>query len=222
MGEIRVVLADDHPVVRSGIRHLLERTPDIKVVGETSDGPNTLELIRKVAPDMLLLDMEMPGMLGVEVAREVGKLDFPVRILALSAYDDEQYIFGLLEAGAAGYLTKEEAPDTIVEAVRGIMRGEEGWISRRVAAIVMRQASHSHQPTNRRANSVLNERELQVLRLLAHGQSNSEIAAALFLTEGSVKNLVTSIYNRLGLRTRAEAVAWAWQNGIVEQSSSDN
>jgi DNA-binding NarL/FixJ family response regulator len=133
MAAIRVALTDDHPKVRASIRHLLEQAMDIVVVGEASDGAEALRLVADLAPDILLLDVEMPGMSGVEVARRLKAAGAPVRVLALSAYDDEQYVGELLATGAAGYLTKDEAPEAIVEAVRGVARGEKGWFSRRTA-----------------------------------------------------------------------------------------
>ncbi len=118
MKTTRVVLADDHPIVRASIRRLLEKAGDIEVVGEASDGIETIRLVEELAPDVLLLDVEMPGMRGFEVARHFQTAGAPVRILALSAYDDKQYIMAMLASGATGYLTKEEAPQTIIRAVR--------------------------------------------------------------------------------------------------------
>ena len=130
----RVVVADDHAAVRAGIRSILRQAPDIDIVGEASDGMQALRLVAELAPDVLLLDMEMPGMNGVDVARQLKAARSPVRILVVSAYDDEQYVYGLLASGAAGYLLKEDAPTTLVDAVRGISSGARGWISRRGAA----------------------------------------------------------------------------------------
>ncbi len=134
MAPIRVVLADDHVVVRIGIRNLLSRSKDIEVVGEAGNGIEAIQLVDDLKPDLLLLDMEMPELDGVEVARRLRSAKSPVRILALSAYNDKQYIQSMLEQGAAGYLTKDEAPGTIIEAVRGVANGEHGWFSRKVAA----------------------------------------------------------------------------------------
>lgn len=128
---IRVVLADDHPGVRSGIRHLLEREPEISVVGETTDGVGALQLAERLDPDILLLDVEMPGMTGIEVARRLKARDSNVRILALSSYDQREYILEMLHNGAAGYLIKDEAPDLLIKAVLGVSRGETGWFSKR-------------------------------------------------------------------------------------------
>lgn len=215
MRTIGVVLADDHPVVRSGIRHLLEQAPDIVVLGEASDGVEALRLVEELVPDVLLLDMEMPGLAGVDVARRLQAARVPVRVLGLSAYDDEQYIFGLLANGAVGYLTKEEALDTICEAVRGVASGEEGWLSRRVTAKLIQREQAPKAPIVPQASG-LSAREQQVLQLLADGRGNEQIADTLGISDGTVKNHVTSIYTKLGVATRAEAVAWAWRHGHIK------
>jgi DNA-binding NarL/FixJ family response regulator len=129
----RVVLADDHAKVRAGIRMLLEPLPDVQVIGEASDGLEALNLVLSLAPDILLLDMEMPKLSGTEVASRLREHGSEVRILAVSTYDDQQYILNMLNNGAAGYLTKDEVPEILVNAVRGIARGEYGWVSKRVA-----------------------------------------------------------------------------------------
>ena len=132
MENTRVILADDHAIVRAGIRHILQRTPDIQVMGEASTGTEAIQLVNQLVPDVLLLDIEMPGLNGIEVARKLNATNLPVRILILSTYDDRQYITEILSHGAAGYLTKDEAPESIVEAIRSIARGEKGWVSERV------------------------------------------------------------------------------------------
>ena len=208
---IRVLLADDHPVVRGGIKSMLEQADDITVVGEAESGPEALELVAELEPDVLLLDMEMPEKPGLEVARELAASESPVRILALSAYDDDEYIFGLLDTGAAGYLTKDEAPYIIVEAVRGVAQGEDGWISRRVADKMVKRRRRSLE----KQSADLSPRELEVLEHVGRGETNPEIAEQLFISEGTVKNHVSHIYEKLGIRTRAEAVAWAWEHGLV-------
>ncbi len=126
MTSIRVVIADDHPVMRDGIRNLLDKAIDIEVAGEAGNGVEALRLVEELKPDVLLLDMELPGLKGVEVAQRLQASGATVRILVLSAYDDQEYIRGLLASGAAGYLLKEEIPETIVEAIRGVARGERG------------------------------------------------------------------------------------------------
>lgn len=207
MAEIRVLLIDDHPIVRSGIRMLLEQADDILVVAEADRGDDVMAMIRRYTPDVLLLDMEMPGKSGVEVAREIQDAGLPVRILALSAYDDDEYISSLLSNGAAGYLTKEEALHTIVDAVRGVARGEEGWFSRR--AVVQIAALARKQPDENSSLPVLTEREEEVLLRLAEGWSNGRIAQELSVSERTVRFHLSNIYDKLDVGTRAEAIAWA-------------
>jgi DNA-binding NarL/FixJ family response regulator len=142
MKTTRVVLADDHAAVRAGIRCILQSAPGIQVVGEARNGIEALHLIEEVSPDVILLDMEMPVLNGIEVARKLHASNSEVRVLALSAYDDKQYILELLANGAAGYLTKDEAPTYIVEAVRRVAEGEQGWFSRRAAKQVPDLAGH--------------------------------------------------------------------------------
>ncbi len=211
---IRVVLTDDHPVVRSGIRQLLEKTSDIVVVGEASDGAEALRLVNELSPDVLLLDMEMPSETGVQVARQLHATRSPVRILALSAYDDEQYIVGLLACGAAGYLTKEAALETIAEAVRGVAHGEEGWLSRRAAAQVAAWARKGSSHTDG-----LTEREIEVVRLAARGWTNDHIAEVLSISERTVRFHLTNVYNKLGVTTRGAAIAWAVREGLENRGS---
>jgi DNA-binding NarL/FixJ family response regulator len=160
MAATRVLIAEDHPAVRAGIRSLLETASDIVIVGEAGNGRDALRLAREICPDILLLDIEMPGLTGVEVSRRLQAIDSPVRILVLSAYDDREYIHGMLASGAAGYLTKEEAPELLLEAVRRISQGEEGWLSRGAArsvqvekkrhpAVVLPEVSASEHPLSR-------------------------------------------------------------------------
>lgn len=134
MEQIQVVLADDHSFVRKGIRQILGKAPDINVVGEGENGLEALNLVEILKPDVLLLDVEMPVMNGIQVARQLKKNSSPVRVLVISAHDDRQYILEMLDCGVAGYLTKEEVPQNLVRAVREIVAGGHGWVSQRVAA----------------------------------------------------------------------------------------
>jgi DNA-binding NarL/FixJ family response regulator len=213
---LRVVLTDDHPVVRSGIRALLEQAPDITVVGEADNGTDALRLVAALQPDVLLLDVQMPGLDGVEVARQLKASGSPTFVLALSAYDDEHFIRELLACGAAGYLTKDEAPDAIVEAVRGVARGEEGWFSRRAAArlAAWSRSDNAGQPR-------LTEREADVLRLLSRGWSNNQIAEELFVTERTVRFHLRNIYDKIEVNSRGEAIAWALREGNVTPALGD-
>ncbi len=204
---IRVLLADDHPTMRLGLRVLLERATDITIVGEASDGEETLALIEKLQPDVVVLDCEMPGLAGVEAAHEIRRRNLPVRVLALSAYDSERYVRGMMEAGAVGYLLKEEAPGAIVAAVQGAARGE-GAFSPRIAARVAAWA-RGEQPGG------LTEREVEILRLVAEGLSNKEIASRLQVAERTVGFHIGNILSKLGVASRVEAAMWAKEQGIV-------
>jgi DNA-binding NarL/FixJ family response regulator len=182
---------------------------DIEVVGEAGDGPEALRQVEDLSPDVLLLDMEMPGMKGVEVAQQLQAAGSPVRVLALSAYDDVEYIRGVLSSGAAGYLTKEEVPQTIIEAVRGVARGEQGWLSRRVAA---QMAAWTQEEVGR---TELTKRELEVLRWVVEGKTNQEIGLALGISEKTVEKHLEGIFGKLGVASRVEAAVHAVREGLV-------
>lgn len=217
---IRVVIADDHPVTRAGLRQALDDAPDITVLAEARDGAETLHLARTLNPDVLLLDVEMPKLTGVEVAERLQRMGIRVRILVLSAYDDEEYVYGLLDGGAAGYLMKEEAePERIVEAVRGIARGDEDlWISPSLASKLIRRKLH-RKPDHA---GLLSDREVEVLQLVALGHDNQYIADTLFISKHTVKNHIDKIKNqKIGVRTRTELAAWAWQQGVVRPGAGN-
>lgn len=207
---IRVILVDDHPVVRTGIRTLLEQAEDIVVVAETGNGNDVFTLVEQLTPDVLLLDMEMPGLSGVEVASRLKKQGAPVRVLALSAYDDEEYIRNLLLHGAAGYLTKEEAIEIIIDAVRGVARGEQGWFSRRAIAQLSALTRHESNPAKELSN-----REYDVLRLVAEGKTNQEIGHALGISEKTVEKHMGAVFTKLQVSSRVEAAVLAVQQGLV-------
>lgn len=209
MSPIRVVLADDHPVVRAGIRNLLEKVVDIEVVGEASTGQEALNMVENVHPDVLLLDMELPDIKGTEVAKMLQSGKSPVKILALSAYDDGVYIRELLELGAAGYLIKEEAPETIVEAVRGVAYGEQGWVSRRIAAQMV-----SWVRGDEREGLKLTAREMEVLKHVVSGKTNQNIAHELGISEKTIEKYMEAIFAKLGVASRVEAAVYAVREGL--------
>lgn len=211
MKKIRVILADDHPVTRAGIRNLLDKAAGIEVVGEAKDGPEALEMIEALTPHVLLLDMEMPGMKGVEVAQQLKAVESPVRILALSAYDDKQYILELLTSGASGYLVKEEVPDTIVEAVRGVARGEQGWLSRQVAAQIATWTQEGS------AKSELTAREKEVLCLVVKGKTNQEIGLALGISDKTVEKHLEGVFTKLSVSSRVEAAVFAVREKLCQE-----
>ncbi len=211
---IKVMLADDHPIVRAGIKNELAQAPDIDVVGEAADGDEALRLARDLQPDVLVLDINMPGQKAVRVIRELQAQTTRPHILILTAYSDVENVVGMLKAGATGYLLKDEPPSVIADGVRAVAQGQT-WLSAAVAASLVGQAA-GEQPLAE--NESLSEREMQVLRLVAQGCSNAQIAAALAISEGTVKNHVTRLYDHLGVHSRAEAVVWAWQHGVRQAS----
>lgn len=215
---IRVILSDDHPIVRAGIRQLLKIADDILVIGEASHGIEAYELTIQLRPDILLLDMEMPKMNGIEVAKRLREEQHEVRILALSAYDSPDFIQGILDSGAYGYLTKEELPETIVEAVRGVASGKHGWLSDRARK---RMLALEEATVNIEALlAELSQREKEVLSYIGQGCDNLTIAEFLCISERTVKNHASNIYTKMGFHSRAEAVAWSWENGFVSAPDS--
>jgi DNA-binding NarL/FixJ family response regulator len=206
---IRVVIADDHPITRIGIKRFLDRAVDIDVIGEASTGEQALELVEQLSPDVLLLDMELPDLKGVTVAKRLKESGSPVHILALSTYNNKQYIFGLLSIGAAGYLTKEEVPETIVDAVRGVARGEQGWVSRKVAAVMSTWAQDDvSQPSD------LTDREMQVLHGVVDGKTNQEIGLDLGISQKTVEKHLESVFSKMKVTSRVEAAVMAVRQGM--------
>src|SRR4030042_5349666 len=169
MKDIKVLLADDHPIVCKGIHDLLDAADGIKVVGEANSGKQAIQMVKSLNPDIVLLDIEMPDMNGVEVLTKIGESGIPVKVLVLSSYDDREYISQMLAMGASGYLIKDEVTDIIVESVRGVARGEKGWVSRRVAERL------SQMLDNKNDNKDLTPRELEVLAQVSLGKTNAEI-----------------------------------------------
>ena len=210
MEKIRIMLADDHPVTRAGIRKFLNKATDMEIIAEADNGTEALELAKRLVPDVLLLDIELPGMKGLEIAKELQASNSPVKILVLSTYDDKQFIFGLLGNGAAGYLTKEEVPETIVEAVRGVARGEKGWVSRRVAAIMSAWTQ-----TDELSSKNLTPRELDVLKWVVKGKTNQEIGMELGISQKTVEKHLESVFAKLKVTSRVEAAVLAVQEKWV-------
>jgi DNA-binding NarL/FixJ family response regulator len=211
---IRVLLADDHVVVRQGIRQFLEEADDIEVVAEAGDGAEALRLVEAHAPDVAVLDIRMPEVTGVEATRRI-KERFPgVRVLILTAYDDDPYVFALLEAGADGYVHKTASGDELVRAVRTVQRGESA-LSPAIASKVVRQAT-SHRPAGAAEQiEPLTPRELDVLRLAARGLTNRAIGHELGISHRTVQGHLQSVYGKLAVSGRTEAVTEALRRGWI-------
>jgi DNA-binding NarL/FixJ family response regulator len=203
-----VVLADDHPALRAGIRKILESDPTITVVGEAATGDEAIRLAERLRPDVLLLDVELPAPSGVEVARHLFATASDVRVLALSAYSSPAFVRGMLDAGAAGYVTKEQDPSLVVEAVKGVARGEGRWFVPIAPA------------RDELAAARLSEREREVLTLVAGGLSNDAIAETLFLSPHTVRNHLANLRSKLSVETTREMIAWAVQRGLGDRKES--
>ncbi len=201
--KIRVLLADDHPALRMGLRVLLDRASDIEVVGEADDGDAVLTLIETLRPDVVVLDCQLPGRDGVSVASEIRRRGGVVRVLALSAYDDDRYLAGMWAAGAVGYLLKNEAPGQIVSAVRAAAERQGLWSAAQMARVTRWQAEVVQ------LRESLTEREREVLRLVAEGLSNKEIAQTLNITVRTTDFHVSNILRKLSVISRVEAAVWA-------------
>ncbi len=210
MNPIHVILVDDHPVVRSGIRKLMENASDIEIVGEAVNGEEALRLVDEVTAEVLLLDMELPDIPGTQVATRLKQSHPGLKILSLSAHDDQMYVRQILELGAAGYLMKDEAPEVILEAVRGVAHGQQGWVSRGIAAQIA-----SWVRVDGRKGSGLTRREQETLGLIVQGKTNQAIAASLKISEKTVEKHVKSIFDKLGVNSRVEAAVVAVRQGIV-------
>ena len=213
---IRVVIVDDHPVVRDGLQTLLSAQPDIEVMATAANGVEGCEQVFNWKPDVVLMDLLMPEMDGVQAIRRI-KTEAPeTHILVLTTYDDDEMIFEGLKAGAEGYLLKDVPIRQLGEAVRTVARGES-LLEPVVAAKLLSQFRElAHRGESITDSNALTPRELEVLRLLAEGETNKGIAERLVITEKTVKTHVTHIYNKLGANNRAEAVAIAFAQGILE------
>ncbi len=209
-----VVIVDDHPVVRAGMRTVLDATPDVTVAAEGASGADALGLVSQHCPDVLVLDVNLPDLNGLEVARQLRQRGATTAILVLTAYDDPQAVFGLLESGATGYVLKDEALETLANAVQAVARGES-WLSPTVARQVVRRAVGRDPAPPGQPTHSLTPRELEVLRLLAQGLDNTAIARRLVLTKRTVQNHVGNIYGKLGVASRTEAALYAIRHGLV-------
>lgn len=220
---IRVVLADDQSVVRAGFRLILESEPDLVVVGEAADGRQAVEVARATAPDVVLMDIQMPGTDGLAATREL--LDSTgstaaarTRVLILTTFERDEYVFEALRAGATGFLLKNSSPEDLVLAIRTVSAGDallSPSVTRRVIAEFARPPGDGDAPRP----PELTERETEVLRLVAAGQSNAEIAGSLYVGEATVKTHVSHVLAKLGLRDRVQAVVFAYESGMVRPGS---
>ena len=206
-----VVVADDQEMVRTGFRMILAAQDGVEVVGEAADGVEAVELVRRERPDVLLCDIRMPRLDGLEVTRQVAEL---TRVVVVTTFDLDEYVYTALRNGACGFLLKDSGPTLLVEAVRSAVAGDT-LISPSITVRLLEQLTKKRSDTVRQPYEALTERETDVLLLLARGRTNAEIAAELFISLGTVKTHVANIQQKLGVRNRVESAAWAWETGLV-------
>lgn len=205
---MKVIICDDQAIVRDGLELLLKLEDDIQVVGLAQDGEQALELVEKLSPDLVLMDLKMPGMNGVEATRRI-RSEYPsVRVVVLTTFDEDEWVFDALRAGASSYLLKDTPREKVLEALRGSME-ERAYLDPKVTTKVLRQVSSQQVFPKSTLTEKLTAREIEVLKLIAHGFSNTEIAVRLFLSEGTVRNHVSAILSKLDVpdRTRAAIIA---------------
>jgi DNA-binding NarL/FixJ family response regulator len=207
MTPIRVLIVDDHPVVRDGLRGILTSDPEFDVVGEAADGAEALAGARAVHPDVILMDLRMPGVGGVAAIRSLAEAEVPARVLVLTTYDSDSDVVPALEAGATGYLLKDSPREELVRAIRSAARGEAVLAPSVASRLVSQLRTPEH--------ATLSDRELEVLRLVAQGETNRGVAARLFVSEATVKTHLLHIYTKLDVNDRAAAVATAYERGLI-------
>ena len=210
---ITLLVVDDHPVVRKGTRELLEGESDLHVVGEAGSGEEAITRARALTPDVILMDVSMPGMNGIEATRAIKKEQPGVGVLVLTSYDDDAYVFALLEAGAAGYLLKNASEDDLLGAVRAVAAGESA-LHPSVARKVLERFSANTTPTP--PEDDLSPRELEVLRVAATGRTNKEIARDLDISPRTVQVHLANIFSKLGVGSRTEAVLYGIKRGWID------
>jgi DNA-binding NarL/FixJ family response regulator len=222
--DLTIVLADDQDLVRAGFRVILESEPGFRVVGEARDGAGAIETVRAERPDVVCLDVQMPNVDGIEAARRIVALPDPPAVLILTTFDHDDALFRALEAGASGFLLKNASPERLIDAIRTVAAGD-ALLAPDVTRRVISRATATTPPaepgaaraegTAALATAGLTERESEVLRLLARGLSNAEIAAELYVGDATVKTHVSNVLQKLALRDRIQAVVWAFEHGVA-------
>ncbi|WP_446474010.1 response regulator transcription factor [Actinomadura opuntiae] len=221
-GPIRVVLVDDQELVRAGFTMVLDAQPDIEVVGEAGDGQQALDLLRTTAADVVLMDVRMPRMDGIEATRRVVSGEAAPKVIILTTFDLDEYAFAAIKAGAGGFLLKDAGPAQLIEAIKAVHSGDAVVAPSTTKRLLDRFALHLPDTEDRASGALesLTDREGEVLRLVARGMSNAEIAGRLFVSEATVKTHMGRILMKLGLRDRVQAVVFAYETGLVKSGQT--
>ena len=212
---VRVILADDQPLIRAGLRMLIEQTPDIDVAGEAGTGAEAVQLVRDADPDMVVMDIRMPGMDGIEATQMITSGDTSTRVLMLTTFDDDDYVYGALRAGASGFLVKDMALEDILTAIRVVAAGDAIIAPGVTRRLIAQFASPPRPGRKPRELTGITDREREVLRLVGQGMSNAEIATALYITAGTAKTHVARLLTKLDARDRVQLVITAYETGLV-------
>ncbi|MFE8696219.1 response regulator [Cytobacillus sp. FJAT-53684] len=211
---IRILIADDHHVVRRGLVFFLKTQPGIEIVGEAKDGKEAVELTQKILPDIVLMDLEMPIMNGIEATREIKAICPEVKVMMLTSFSDQDHVIPALEAGASGYQLKDIEPDELVRAIVHLMQGENQLHPKATSQLLTHLSGKNN--LERKPLDELTKRELEVLKEIAKGKSNKEIASDLFISEKTVKTHVSNLLSKLELADRTQAALYAVKNGLME------
>ena len=214
-GKIKVLIVDDHQVVRQGLRTFLELHEDILVVGEAGDGVSAVEMVRQLKPDVVLMDLVMPRLDGIEATRQVKALEPGVKVIALTSFTEDEKVFPSIQAGASSYLLKDVSPDDLVDSIRAVFRGE-ARLHPDILRKLMQQVAVQAPPARQVPVETLTERELDVVRLVAKGWSNHEIAQSLVISEKTVKSHISNILGKLQLDDRTQLAIYAIKNGLAD------
>jgi len=218
MGKIKVLIADDHTILRQGIKALLDNQAEIEVIGEAKDGREALTLIERLLPDVILMDIAMPGLNGLEATRRIKKKFPKIKVLVLTMYTNEEYVFQILNAGANGYLVKETAFQDLISAIRAVYR-DEAFMSPSISKKVINRYTQRVRETNNTTGDILTTREREILQLIAEGSSSKKIAEALFISPKTVETHRTHIMDKLNIHNRTDLIKYAIRTGIVDIDS---
>ncbi len=210
---MRVLICDDQAIVRDGLEMLMKLEREIQVVGKAQDGAQALQLATQYQPDLILMDLKMPGMNGIEATRQIHAVFPQIKILVLTTYDDDEWVMDALRAGASGYLLKDTPREQVIQAVRGTLAGKS-FVDPAVAGKLIQQVANPQTKPVSALTSKLTEREVDVLRLVARGLNNADIAEQLHLSEGTVRNYISTILDKLDVRDRTQAAVIALQHGL--------